>query len=467
MKSNQYRNDRLDFLSTFIFTSILSVFGVLFFSIHKATASQIEGRSLCAVPTFSVDSLFSGHYLDSLNLHYADNFPFREGFVSWSMSLKSWRGYQSSEVTFYAGALDMDAGIEQDSFGNGLNDGGIADSMVMKNDGNIEDVGKLSRGLLIYEGMAMQMFGGGRGSAKYASAAMNSVLAKLPEGVQMYVGVTPTHGEFYLPSGYSKNYNSERKNIDTLYAYLDPRIKTIDICLELHKHKDEYIFFNTDHHWTGTGAYYAYVALCKAAGFEAVPLSQMQTKAIPGFLGSLYRSTRDARLRDNPDSVVYHKIPNQYQAYSLYGLGYANKRKTSLYVEGAKGGNAYGVFLGGDIPAMCIETTNKNGRVALMIKNSYGNALAPFLPANYERVFVIDYRYFKSNLIDFIKKNGVTDFIVFHNSFSANTSSHIDMMKSTVSGRPADIIAAKVEPVVPPAPKVDTSKVDSSKAKVN
>jgi hypothetical protein len=456
----KYKNDKFDFLTTFIFTSVLAVLGVLFFSINKAKASKLEGRRLCVVPTFSIDSLFYGQYLDSLNLHFADNFPFREGFVSLSFTMKNIRGYQSEDVTFYAGGIDVDKGIEQDSFGKGNSD--PADSLIMKNDGNIEDVGNLSRGLLIYEGMAMQMFGGSRASAKYAATSMNSVLPKLPAGVQMYVGVTPTHGEFYLPSGYNKNYNSERKNIDTIYTYLDPRIKTFDICLELHKHKDEYIFFNTDHHWTGTGAYYAYVAFCKSAGFEPVPLAAMTTKAIPGFLGSLYRATRDNRLKNNPDSVVYHKIPGVYQAYALYGVGYGNKRKTSLYAESAKGGNAYGVFLGGDLEAMCIETEVKNGRTALIIKNSYGNALAPFLPSHYERVFVVDYRYFKSNLVDFMQKNGVTDFIVFHNSFSANTSSHIDMMKTMINSRPAD---AKTIVQTPPTPKTDSTKTDTSKIK--
>lgn len=459
MRSHQYTNDKLDFLTSFIFTALLSVLGVLFFSVHKAKASKIEGRSLCVMPTFSVDSLLWGGYLDSVNLHYADNFPFRETFVSVSMGVKRWRGFQSEDVAFYAGGIDVDKGIEtSDSAGQG---GRMPhDSLIMQNDGNIEDVGKLSRGLLIYEGMAMQMFGGSRSSAKYASAAMNLVAPKLPATTQMYLGVTPTHGEFYLPSGYNKNYNSERKNIDTIYAYLDPKIKTLDICIELHKHKDEYIFFNTDHHWTGTGAYYAYVAFCKAAGFEPIPLAQMETKAIPGFLGSLYRSTRDERLKNNPDSVVYHKIPTQYQAYILYGAGYANKRKTSLYAESAKGGNAYGVFLGGDIPAMCIETNIKNGRTALIIKNSYGNALAPYLPAHFERVFVIDYRYFQSNLIDFIEKNKVTDFLVFHNSFSANTSSHIDMMKNMVNSKPANVIPAKRDELTT---KTDSTKTDSIK----
>lgn len=452
------QNDRYDQLSAFVFTALLASFGVLFFGIHKAKASAVEGRALAAMPTFSTDAVFFGNYLDSINFYVADHFPFRESFVAFSFKLKRWRGYPDDEVSFYAGGIDVDQGIDAFSDDSTGQPHSGKDTLLMQNAGNIDDVGQLSRGLLIYDGMAIQMFGGGRRTAISAAQAMNEVVAKLPANVQMYVGVTPTHGEFYLPAGYNKNYNSERKNIDTLYAYLNPRIKPFDICYELHKHKNEYIFFNTDHHWTGTGAYYAHVALCKVAGFEPIPMAQMKTKAIPNFLGSLYRQTRDRRLQENPDSVVYHKIPNRYQAYRLSGDGYGNKNPTQLYVEAAKGGNAYGVFLGGDVPAMCIESDQTNGRTALIIKNSYGNALAPFLPAYFERTFVIDYRYFQSNLLDFIEKNKVTDFIVFHNSFSANTPSHIAMMTAMCTTKPRNVRPIAKTPLAPLPSPSDTTK---------
>ena len=42
-------------------------------------------------------------------------------------------------------------------------------------------------------------------------------------------------------------------------------VKTYDA---LRAHRDEYIYFNTDHHWTQLGAYYAYVEFCKKKGIE-------------------------------------------------------------------------------------------------------------------------------------------------------------------------------------------------------
>ena len=36
---------------------------------------------------------------------------------------------------------------------------------------------------------------------------------------------------------------------------------------EIAAHKGEYMYFRTDHHWTGLGAYYAYKAFAQKAGF--------------------------------------------------------------------------------------------------------------------------------------------------------------------------------------------------------
>lgn len=36
----------------------------------------------------------------------------------------------------------------------------------------------------------------------------------------------------------------------------------VDVRQTLAEHKDEYIYYRTDHHWTSLGAYYAYQQLC-------------------------------------------------------------------------------------------------------------------------------------------------------------------------------------------------------------
>jgi hypothetical protein len=424
-------------LNAVFFVAGLMTLGILFFIVPKSNRSELEKRDLAKMPQFTIEKLKSGSFIDSLEQFYSDNFPFRDFFVSFSFGLKQNYGIASKKIAFYNEGLDVDAGVAQlknESDSSNKDSLKIEDEKEVDfhNEGNASDVKSLSRGLLIYEGMAIQMFGGSRNTAIYLANSVNEMRKVLPDSVKLFLGVTPTHGEFYLPSEYIKTAVSEKNNIDSIYKYLHEDIIPFDICTELFKHKKEYIFFNTDHHWTGTGAYYAYVAFCKSAGIKPLELKEMTKAVIPNFLGSLYRLTRDKRLEENKDSVVYYKVPIGNRSYHLYGNGYGQIRNSNLYFENAQGGNAYGVFLGGDVHALCVVSNQQNGRRVLIFKNSFGNAIAPYFVSHFERTYVADYRYFDCNLVDFVKKNKITDVVIMHNSFSANTPSHVDMLKAII-----------------------------------
>ncbi len=66
----------------------------------------------------------------------------------------------------------------------------------------------------------------------------------------------------------------------------------VDAYSKLEAHKDEYLYFRSDHHWTALGAYYAYTAFCESAGLKAEPLSKFESGEYTGFLGSLYSAIK-------------------------------------------------------------------------------------------------------------------------------------------------------------------------------
>ena len=57
-----------------------------------------------------------------------------------------------------------------------------------------------------------------------------------------------------------------------------------------------------------------------------------------------------------------------------------------------------------------------------MVKESFGNALVPFLVDHYETVYVIDYRYYDGSISALAKAKGVTD-VLYANNLSALRSS--------------------------------------------
>lgn len=420
---------RLATVNVFTFSTLLAVTGLFFFLTPKMAVSDSEKRELASLPVYSWDSLLHGKYIDSLELYTADHFPLRNELIELSLGMKEWRGIRNDEIAFYD-ASDIkkpDVPIVVDKT-DSVSDTTTTDSIV-------GPPGEEVNNLFIYEGRAMEIFGGNCNMAQSYARTINKYQAALQgKGVQIYDIAVPSSIEYFAPGQYKKQYSTEKKNIDCVYGALDPAIKGVDAHGSIAAHTNENIYFRTDHHWTGLGAYYAYTAYCTSAGLTPLALDQMEHKQKTGYLGSLYWLTRDSRLKENPDTVDYWKIPGKYKT-TVYHKGNETKGFAgTIYAESASGANGYGVFLGGDYPFMKIESDNKNGKKAVLVKNSYGNPFATYLPYHYETVFVVDYRYYGGSLLELIEKEKITDLIFLNGVFSINTSWHIMMVGKVMHG---------------------------------
>jgi hypothetical protein len=427
-KRNQRRRT-LAFIQFWLFGIALTVVGVMFFLSPRQTVSDYEKRKLAEFPEFSWDSLFHGRYIDSIDLYVADHFPYRDQLVEFSFALKDVRGIKSDEIAFY-NAADIK---KNDPTGPVKVSDTIGDSTVT--DTTAGPPGEEVNNLFIIEGRAMEIFGGNCNMAQSYARTINKYQAALQgKGVTVYDVAVPSSIEYFAPQQYKKQYSTEKKNIDCVYGALDPGVKAVDAYGSIAAHTNENIYFRTDHHWTGLGAYYAYTAYCASAGLTPLQLSQMEHKQKTGYLGSLYWLTRDSRLKENPDTVEYWKIPGKYKTV-VYQKGNETKGYAgSIYAESASGANGYGVFLGGDYPLMKIESENKNGKKVIVVKNSYGNPFATYLPYHYETVFVVDYRYYTGSLMELIEQEKVTDLVFLNGVFSINTSWHIMMIGKVMHG---------------------------------
>ena len=79
----------------------------------------------------------------------------------------------------------------------------------------------------------------------------------------------------------------------------------------------------------------------------------------------------------------------------------------------------YSAFTAGDNPFTVIDNLSKEkGKTCMVIKESFGNAIIPFIAGHYKKVYVVDYRYYKKGFITFAKQNKVDD-IIFINNMSA------------------------------------------------
>jgi len=402
----------MKYLLSILFLSIIYLGGLLFIILPHDKVSVNEKRSLSPFPILTSNNYLTGKYTDSIDFYYSDNFLFRDHLIALSNKLKEKRGIKNLDIKIYTKNEKAGNLIEKNKIENNIK---AADTInILNNDNEYQNI----KSVIVYKNRALQMFSGSKKVAASFSKLMGEYKLTFPD-VNVYCMAVPVGGDFYLPNNINKN--NEIKFIDALYASLVNGVIPIRAYESLKPHYKEYLQFNTDHHWTGRAAYYAYEAFCNTIGISQVPMEKLNRKVIKGFLGTLYYYTLSPELKNNKDSVEYFKIPYETKTV-YYTKNSTTPVKGNLYAESAHGGNSYGVFLGGDFPLIKIVSSIKNNKKILVLKDSYGNAFVPYLASHYEEIYVIDYRYYEGGVKNLVKNNNITDILFAHNVFMFNTN---------------------------------------------
>lgn len=258
---------------------------------------------------------------------------------------------------------------------------------------------------------------------------------ELKGSATLYDMVIPTSMDILLPEDFlqSVETSDQKKAIDYIYGSINkmnPDVKTVSIFDTLKMHNNEYIYFRTDHHWTQLGAYYAYEQLMKDMGKTPVPLSDFEKKEYDGFLGSFYSS--DSALAENPDTVEAY-IPKADVTLNITQQDGTPLNDWALIEDGDAydAGNKYLIFVGGDQPYE--EITNNDltdGSSCVVVKESFGNALIPFLVNHYQNIYVVDYRYYEGNIADLAKEKGAKDVIMLNNISMTRNADLVDAISN-------------------------------------
>lgn len=179
----------------------------------------------------------------------------------------------------------------------------------------------------------------------------------------------------------------------------------IDVFPILERHKEEQIYYKTDHHWTTLGAYYGYLQWTQAVGYPPryYVLRDLETVS-DNFLGTLHSRIN---LPMEADAIQIFPKTNRRAVKITYDF---SKEATSYYEPSyLEGKNQYGYFLDDNHAFIEIETTyTASGRELFLIKDSYANSLIPILAPHYEKIYVLDLRYYNGSLFSLMEQY-VTD----------------------------------------------------------
>lgn len=173
------------------------------------------------------------------------------------------------------------------------------------------------------------------------------------------------------------------------------------------------VYYRTDHHWTSDGAHAAYLALSAAAGLSG-EAARLERRLLSGdFQGTL--SASSGFLPGERDALWAYVPPEDEQFVVTY-VG-ENRRSASLFAAAhLDTRDQYAVFLDGNHPEIRIETTAANGRALLVLKDSYANCLIPMLVGDYEKIIVVDPRYYTGRLEVLMEAEDVNEVLVLYNA---------------------------------------------------
>jgi len=370
-------------------------------------ASDFENRAMETFPDFSARSFISGEFFERFESHLLDNTTMRTSWLTFAQIAENSYG-----ITFSGGATAVV--FNAADLGQGLipftqdisND--EAERVYVITNGVVNPYEPFSIDNMFNENAVLYLrFTENRGLAARYAEILNAYRAEVAEDVRMFSLISPVKVEF-MGERYAAVNSSQLNTINFVNSLLDENIITVDAHSILEAHSDEYIFFRTDHHWTALGAYYAYLAFAEAAGFEPITIENYTEHAIEGFIGSLAVGTRNRTILSHPDTIYFYTL-NDTTEFSI-----------DMFIIPNISALCYRLFLGGDRDIYTFTTSNTNGRSLVTIKDSFANAMLPWLAPHYETITVIDPRQFSGSVLQVMENKQNVD-LLFINYIPATT----------------------------------------------
>lgn len=362
---------------TLLFLLFLGLFLTLHVFLPDRDFSERENRYLESFPRFSLSALFSGAYTKDLETYTSEQFPLRDAWITLKAAAERASGKAENNGVFLCGDEML---IEPYQ---------TPDPEVLQR--NIQAVTALA------DNSPAQVF-----------------LALIPDKAQVFADRLP------------KNAPNENESAVIEAVCRQVGAETIPMESALTEHREDGIFYRTDHHWTTLGAWYGYAALCDALELEATPLAAFSPETVSDrFYGTQYSSSGFSWIR--PDSIKRFAMDPGNLTVTNYRDG--TPEPGSLYEDDyLEKKDKYAMFLGGNTPLLQIRTSNTEGKRLLLLRDSYADCMVPFLLPHFSEIHLIDLRYYKSGVADYISENGIDQVVVLYSVRNFSSDANIPLM---------------------------------------
>lgn len=174
----------------------------------------------------------------------------------------------------------------------------------------------------------------------------------------------------------------------------------IDVYGALNNHRDEEIFYRTDSHWTTLGAYYGYERWRNETQFYRYFYDPADLKSVKDdYLGPLSEKVPFAMTADQ-----IKIFPKTLQKEVTITFDFWNQR-TGFYDDSyLNSEDPYGYFLGDHLGFAEINTGNVRRKSLFILRDSTADCMIPLLTPYYDTIYILDVKYYKGDLIQFMEK---------------------------------------------------------------
>lgn len=336
---------------------------------HQRTYSPVEKRELQTRPEISITKVLDGRFQKKYESYLRDQFPGRDHWVSFQTDMELFMGKNEIHNVYIGKNHYLLEHYTEKEF----------------------DPQQISKNL----------------------QALEKFVGKAKQNADVHVMMVPTKSWVLrekLPA-FAPHYK-EQKFYDALQQKLEKEDVLISVEPILDAHKEEEIYYRTDHHWTTLGAWYAYEQYTKAVGGD---LQRAQGKKkfrciSKDFYGTTYAKINYAR---QADKIEIYEPADKLRV--VYNMG-EKKTKTLYDFSFLKTADQYSVFTGGNQAVLEITGGIKNGKTLLLIKDSFANSILPFLAEDYEKLVVVDLRQLNVSGDRLLEMFSPTDILILYNS---------------------------------------------------
>lgn len=370
------RTGKIYFRITCIFLLFMVLAIVLNIFMPDKEYSESENRMLAQAPEFSLTNLASGKFMTDMEDYVTDQFVFRDQWINLKVLEDMALGKRESNGVYIGkqGYLMQvpENNIDDDSVNDNLN-------AIREFAQRHEDV--------------------------------NTVMSLVPNAAYILEQLTPANAPV----------RDQSQDIALAEETVGDVLTFVDLTETMSSHRDEAIYYKTDHHWTSLGARYAFDTIYSALGISEPAQDYTVYPVSHTFSGTLASKSGYDRSRDTIDIYVPQDVSTEY----VVNYVEEGEKTASMYESRAlEQKDQYEVFFGGNHSRIDITTPVEENKNLLIFKDSYANCFIPFFQPYFRSIIVIDPRYYYDDADRLVTDNSITDILFLYNvdTFMTDTS---------------------------------------------